>query len=371
MIVFAAASAEPFRQAPSHPTYDRTLQLETASDKTANVSVGDVNGDGRLDLVEINGRHWPGTSRVLLGDGHGHFPTAYALSDTQYRSYSGNLVDLDGDGSLDVILSNDHPDPKPIYLNDGKGHFHLAGTYGQEAWETRNAAVADLDGDGRPDIVVANRSEHPTQYVCLNHGRGHFGSTCLAFADYSATTITAVDMNRDGKIDLVVPNRDWGQSYVFLNGGSASFSKAHRIPFGPPDATIRMASVADLDGDGALDIVAIDDEHRTVEICYGTKAGGFGAATPLDAGTVTPYALLVTDLDRDGYPDIIVGHVQAPSNVFFGEGKRHYSRATFGDSQGAVYGFAVADLDADGHLDIAAARSDAPNMIYFGDVGKP
>ena len=67
------------------------------------VTVGDLNGDGNLDILLVKGRHWPLMSRVLLGDGRGHFPIAYNLGETPYRSYSGHLVDIDGDGDLDMM----------------------------------------------------------------------------------------------------------------------------------------------------------------------------------------------------------------------------------------------------------------------------
>jgi hypothetical protein len=346
--------------------FDRVLLLETTSDTSANVSIGDLNGDGNLDILLVKGRHWPLISRVLLGDGRGHFPIAYNLSETAYRSYSGRLVDIDGDGDLDVVLSNDAPDPKVIYLNDGKGHFHLGSSYGRAEWETRNVSVVDLNGHGRPDIIVANRTDKsPANYICLNKGKGRFNADCIAFSHESATTITPADFNHDGLIDLAVPNRDGGQSNVYLAGPNATFSSLKRVPFGPPDAAIRMAEVADLDGDGLLDIVAID-ERRGVAIYFGQKDGTFSSGLALDNGKVTPYALAVSDLNRDGRIDIVVGNVEAPSTVYFNDGSgRHYTPVHFGDNKGTVYGFAIADLDRDGLPDIVVARSDAPNAVYF------
>ena len=70
--------------------------------------------------------------------------------------------------------------------------------------------------------------------------------------------------------------------------------------------------------------------------------------------------------------DVVVGHVKAPSTVYFNDGSgRHYSTVRFGDGKGDVYGFAIADLDQDGLLDIAVARSDAPNVVCFGQPGTP
>src|SRR6476659_1375710 len=80
------------------PSFTRQLLLETTSETSANVSIGDLNGDGVPDLMLAKGRHWPLLDRVLLNDGHGRFPTAHNLGDVPDRSYSACLVDIDGDG---------------------------------------------------------------------------------------------------------------------------------------------------------------------------------------------------------------------------------------------------------------------------------
>ena len=160
-------------------SFDRMLLLEEKGETSASVSIGDLNGDGYPDLVLGKGRHWPLLSRVLLNDGKGHF-TAHDLGSTPNRTYSSALADVDQDGHLDVVISNDQPDRKLVYLNDGKGNFHVSGTFGDPKWPTRYVTLADLNGDGYPDIIVANRGDPPrhpeASYVCLNDGKGHFPS---------------------------------------------------------------------------------------------------------------------------------------------------------------------------------------------------
>lgn len=361
-VVSAGAQSKPL------PRFDRVLLLETTSEDSANVHIGDVNGDGHLDIVLAKGRHGGLIDRVLIGDGRGAFPTAYDLSPVADKTYSGNLVDLDRDGDLDVVISNDTPDPKRIYLNDGKGRFREADTYGRAEWSTRNAAVADVNGDKLPDIIVANRDvpAKATNYVCLNRGGGKFDDDCFMLSKGSATTITPADVDADGRVDLIVPHRDSGQSHVYINKSSESELAFTPIPFGPADATIRASAGADLDRDGLTDIVTID-ERRGVFAYFGERGQTWSAAVPVGARGRTPYALKVGDLNSDGAVDIVVGHVEAPSTVFFNVGSgRSFSPVDFGDGKGVVYGFDIADLDNDGRLDIAAARSDAPNVVYFG-----
>ncbi|MCU0649998.1 MAG: Rid family hydrolase [Gemmatimonadaceae bacterium] len=138
-------------------TFDRALALEDSGYTSANASIGDVNGDGLLDIVLVKGRHWPLRNLVLAGNGKGAFAKPLPVDTAADRSYSGVLRDVDGDGALDIVVSNDSPDSKKVYRNNGKGRFALVTTFGKPDWNTRHVAVGDINGDRIPDFVLANR----------------------------------------------------------------------------------------------------------------------------------------------------------------------------------------------------------------------
>jgi hypothetical protein len=245
------------------------VPLETVSETSSNASIGDLNGDGHPDIVLVKGRHWQLTSKVFFGDGKGHFAPGPPLLGNATKSYSGSLADMRESGHLDIVLSNDAPDPKLVLVNDGMGHFTVGGTYGDPKWPTRNAAVGDLNGGGYPDIAVANRGT--TSYVCYNDGRLHF--KCDPLRDTpSAANILIADIDGDGLNDVVFPCRDDCQSRVFSNRNLAGESRS----WGPAKASIRAIAVADLNGDGHLDIAACP-ERLGCFVYFNDGKGNFGS----------------------------------------------------------------------------------------------
>jgi hypothetical protein len=347
-------------------SFGRMLPLEEKGETTASIGMGDLNGDGFPDLVLGKGRHWPLLSRVLLNDGKGHF-RAHDLGDAPNRTYSAALADVNRDGYLDVVISNDEPDRKLIYLNDGKGNFHVSGTFGDPKWPTRYVTLADLNGDGYPDIIAANRGDPPRHpqpsYICWNDGHGQFPSCTALAGTESATIIVAADFDGDGAIDLFVPHRDRGQSVIFWNDGKGNFPQKTAV--GPSDSAARAAAAGDLNGDGRIDLV-VGDERQGLFVYLNHGRRRFSEPIMLVGSRRTPYSVAIADLNRDGKPDIVVGNLGAPGAVFFNDGTgTNFLEIPWGDGKGAVYGLAVGDLDGDGWPDIAAARSDAPNAVWF------
>ena len=83
------------------------LILGPLKERTASISVGDIDQDGDMDVLVANGRHWPGQNRVFVNNGTGKFMVARALGNEQETSYSTELADFDNDGDLDVAVGND------------------------------------------------------------------------------------------------------------------------------------------------------------------------------------------------------------------------------------------------------------------------
>ena len=336
------------------------VPLETVSETSSNASIGDLNGDGHPDIVLVKGRHWQLTSLIFFGDGKGHFTPGPPLPSKATKSYSGSLADMTRSGHLDIVLSNDAPDPKLVLVNDGKGNFTVGGTYGNPEWATRNAAVADLNGDGYPDIAVANRGM--ASYVCLNDGKLHFA--CRPLEDSpSAATVAVADMNNDGSNDVIYACRDSCQSLVYFNDGRGNF--VHKEPWGPPNASIRAMAVADFDGDGHLDVAACPEKLGCFVYLNDGK-GHFGRGIQFQKPEALPYSMIAADLNGDHRPEIIVGYVDAPGVIYFNDGRgKKYQPVKFGDGKGSIYGMAAGDLNGDGWPDLVVARSGAPSFVMF------
>lgn len=382
LTVVLLAQAQP-ASIPVLRSFNRVQLLEEKGETSAGVSVGDLNGDGLPDIVLGKGRHWPLFNRVLLNDGHGRF-IASKLGPAPDRTYSAALADVNGDGYLDIVVSNDAPDRKLVYVNDGKGHFTESGTFGNPKWSTRYVTLADLNGDGYPDIIVANRGDYPDlvngkpgkgpevptpSYVCLNDGKGYFPH-CEPLPTESATSVVAADFDGDGAIDLFVPHRDGGQSVVLWNDGKGHFPTSTEV--GPARAWIRMGAVGDLDRDGRPDLAIIDERLRSSFVIFNRGGRQFGNPVRLPGPERPPYCIAIADLNRDNRPDIIVGNVEQRGSVYFNTGQgRTFHEVPWNDGKGTVYGLAFADFDGDGWPDIVAARSDAPNAIWFSTEAAP
>jgi hypothetical protein len=249
----------------------------SASAKTYKPSLHfvDVNEDGNVDIVTANGRR--NTIEILFGDGWGRFslPSLVKLEPGS-NSYSFALGDIDGDGHLDVMIASSDPGVEPgritIMRGDGKGGFTAGhGSRFSVPAGARLGALVDTNGDRRPDILLNQGAELS---VLINQGRCQFrpatGSPFpLGMRSY---TVAVADLDRDKQADLVVPTVDHVAPYrsrvALLLGDGHGFTPAPGSPF-PAGPGAYNVAVGDVNEDGKLDVAASSFEGDGVTILLG------------------------------------------------------------------------------------------------------
>jgi hypothetical protein len=202
------------------PDFDHSLLLETKSDTTANVSFGDFDGDGHLDILLVKGRHWPIVDRVLLGDGKGGIRKAYNLGAIADRSYTGGLADFNGDGLPDIVTIDEFKGVN-LYFGQKDQTFSAGISLADSKIVPYALAIADLNNDKKMDIIVGHIEAPST--VFLNDGTGrNFKS--ISFDDSKGTVygFAVGDFNEDGIPDIAAARSDAPNVLYFGNIKSKS-----------------------------------------------------------------------------------------------------------------------------------------------------
>jgi len=330
-------------------------------DRSASLTFVDVDGDGSLDVLVANGRHWPQGNEVFLNNGKGRFTIGYPLGVEFSTSYAVPAGDLDGDGDCDVVVANDSA-PNQIYRNDGKGRFSRAGVIGPEVEPTRGVKLADMNGDGMLDALVTNRGTENGIY--LNEGDLQFAKKRgFGTSDDATISLAVADVNQDDYPDLVLANRNGQGNEVYINDSKLSFAKSY--PFGEGNDQTRAVAIADMDGDGHLDIVTANIGEAN-GVYFGDSTGLFDDGFRFGCPEGKTYSVIVADLDKDGDPDIVTGNVGMQNAVFFNDGTgRYFVEVRFGGLEDNTYGVAVGDVNSDGFPDIGVANSEGLNGIHI------
>jgi hypothetical protein len=180
------------------------------------LAVADLNHDGKLDVLVASGNFpWPfghGTVGVLLGNGDGTFKTAINYDSGDLYAFSLAVGDVNGDGKADLVVANVNSNDVGVLLGNGDGTFQPAVTYGSGGHLPFAVAVADVNGDGRPDLLVSNVctvncTGHNTLDVLLGNGNGSFQpAVAYGSGGLGSEGLAVSDVNRDGHLDVVVTN---------------------------------------------------------------------------------------------------------------------------------------------------------------------
>lgn len=319
----------------------------------ASVQIGDLDGNGRPDLVISD----PSIATYLNNGSPALFegPVRHRFS-TLMRIAGARVVDLDDDGNLDLVALGIDPLISSLvatrlaiapgaFAPDGAPYLSSTTTTAT----TTKIVLADMDNDGRRDVVLGDLQG----MVFLNGGDGTLGGAApyTASASGSVRSIATGDLDGDGFRDLVIALDlgDSSGSAVYLRGlGNGTFSTPEPIW---STQGIAGAAMVDLDGDGRLDVV-IDDFVTTARRLVMRGLGGGMLAPPLVTSLpILGNAPLARDLDDDGHPDLI-SFSETAFIVTRGAGDGTLAAPVMAPTRAGGVIPAFADLDGDGDLDV-------------------
>ncbi|MDX6693049.1 MAG: hypothetical protein QOF02_652 [Blastocatellia bacterium] len=344
------------------------------------IVAGDLNADGKLDLVVPEYNSTTSEVAVLPGNGNGTFGPKFSITGVG-TTYSVALADFNSDGKLDIVtanLRNNGSQPGSLTVLFGNNTYGTSGAktlHTMQGGDPIRLAVGDFDNDGKPDVVTANfgAMQYNTVSLFLNANlAGGANSPENIFYVVSGTSpiaVVAADLNGDSKTDFVTANYNTSNLSVFLNPGAGNFPALVPVSVQPPptfDGNIRNILTGDFNNDGKQDLMT---SGSSVEVSLGNGAGGFGAAINSivsvrvnDAGQ-SPVAL--ADFNNDGKVDLAAID---PSSNFQLEALLGNGNGTFGSKKQLIVGtfaqyLATGDFNADGKQDIVGISNSTPNTI--------
>ncbi|HEY2932198.1 MAG TPA: VCBS repeat-containing protein [Acidobacteriota bacterium] len=337
-----------------------------------NILMGDVNGDGKQDLVASVGRDH--SIVILLGNGRGTFVPAVS-SPLRFDVAFGEmgLADFNGDKNLDLALASHDSYNVTVLLGNGKGGFTPAPGSPFPAGQgkkphTHGLVVGDVNRDGKTDIITAN-NEDGNIAVLLGDGKGGFlrASGSPFRVGPGPYPIGLGDINGDDRLDVVAPNTvSNGTVTVLLGDGKGAFTAA---PASPASVVARpyYVAIGDLDGNGKPDIAVAHDDTSQVSVLLGDGKGRFRPApgSLLDVGH-RGFAIVLTDMNGDGKRDLVEA-TNSDVTVLLGDGRGRFQPAPgspYPAGPGA-WRLTVGDIDGDGQPDIAASNLEGNSITLL------
>jgi hypothetical protein len=174
----------------------------------AAMAAGDFDGDGNMDVAQLDTVGGNGKAHILTGDGTGNYALLGDATLAEVSTYAIGAADFNGDGKMDLVSANTG---LSVYLGNGNGTFKAAKTTPGVA--AAALAVGDLNGDGRPDVAVSDWTGG-NLLVAIGKGDGTFFTTSYG-AGNKPFGIALGDLNGDGKLDVVLADQSVVQ--VFIN----------------------------------------------------------------------------------------------------------------------------------------------------------
>jgi len=237
----------------------------TVSTNPSSVVIGDINGDGKLDLATTN---WDSNLvsgnlvSVLLGNGNGTFQSATKLPSGGSGPRSVATGDVNGDAKLDPLIAHHTSNNVSVLLGNGNGSFQSATNF-PVGINPYSMVTGDVNGDGKVDIVAANFGSDNVS-VLLGNGNGSFQSPTNFSVGSGPYSVATGDVNSDGKLDLVTADYYSNDISILEGDRNGSFKSATNFPTKGSDPC--YVATGDVNGDGKLDVVTTNYSSNNVSV---------------------------------------------------------------------------------------------------------
>src|SRR2546430_3545288 len=333
------------------------------------ITVCDLNRDGKLDLALANGpstsrgglggvTSFDARVSVLSGKGDGTFEPAAA--------YSAGLVpaslaagDFNGDGKLDLIEVDGYASVVWLLLGNGDGTLQAAANYDVGGYPA-SVAEGDFNSDGKPDLAVANLANIS---VLMARDDGTLQTPVNYGAGSQPVSVAMGDFNGDGKLDLAVADYFPSGISVLSGKGDGTFQAAVKLD---TESQPWAMAVGDFNGDGKSDLAVANVVSNNLSVFLGKSDGTLQVSASYDVG-VSPRSVATGDFNGDGLTDVAVANSAygggPPSNsVPFGHGGGNFGPAVNYSAGMNPWSVAVGDFNSDGFPDLAVADFGSANV---------
>jgi hypothetical protein len=303
IVVLAAAVAH---AAPPIITFAPASRSDYDSGGTGadQVILADVNNDGIADMVVCNTNAYS----IYLGNGDGTFqsPNTYTPAGTAANLCA--VADVNGDGYLDIVATTNYNANQTgggvdVLLGNGDGTFNGPVSVNAGPIETFAVAVGDVDQDGHPDLVLTSNCQIET---CLN------GNVILLLGKGDGTFQSPIMVTAATGGPVALANMGNGNLDIVFNGGVLLGDGTADGVFTPVAGGELLGgavsiAVADVNGDGFLDVVEVSDDNE-VDVLLGNGSGALQQFANYKTGGDWPLSVTLADINGDGRPDVIVGN---------------------------------------------------------------